>query len=165
MPDRPPAGQDIVDVIYHTVHGFPGGTAVLASRMGIPLETLRQKANINNAQHVFHPRQLLDLMYFTGNDAVLHAMAEHVGCVVTRATPDQTGGDPFEATMRIQCEFADLMRAAVDPLRRMQAEPGKPVTANELRRAEYHVQEVQAALGHLLASMRAQMPTAPKAEG
>jgi hypothetical protein len=164
VPDRPPAGQDIVDVIYHTVHGYPEGTAVLAVHMGIPLETLRQKANKNNPQHVFHPRQLLDLMYFTGNVAVLHAMAEHLGYVVNRATPDQSDGDVIEAFMRVQTDFAGLVRAVGEPLARVQDEPARQVTDNEMRRAEYQAQEVHASVGYLLASLRGAMRTEP-AEG
>lgn len=165
VPDRPPAGQDIVDVIYHTVHGYAEGTGVLALHMGIPLETLRQKANKNNPQHVFHPRQLLDLMYFTGNVAVLHAMAEHLGYVVNRATPDQSDGDVVEAFMRVQTDFASLVRAVGEPLARVQAQPGQAVTANEMRRAEYHAQEVHSSVGYLLAAMRGAMRPAPSEGG
>nr|WP_295941203.1 phage regulatory CII family protein [uncultured Acidovorax sp.] len=161
MVNRPPAGMDILDVIYHTVHGFPGGTAVLAQRMGMSLDVLRQKANVNNPQHVFHPRQLLDLMYFSGNDAILHAMADHMGRVVVNATPDQSGGDMLEASMRVQVAFADLMRAVADPLARMAGQPGQAVTGNEMRRAEECAQEHQAAMAHMLGTMRAHMRKAP----
>lgn len=161
MPDRPPAGQDIVDVIYHTVHSYSEGTGALAVHMGIPLETLRQKANRNNPQHVFHPRQLMDLMYFTGNVALLHAMAEHVGCVVNKATPDQSGGNVIEAFMRVQTDFAGLVRAVGEPLARVQGEPDRAVTGNEMRRAEYQAQEVHSSVGYLLASLRGAMRQAP----
>lgn len=159
--DKPLPGQDILDVIYHTVHGFAGGTQALATRMNIPLETLRQKANPNNTQHVFHPRQLLNLMFFTGNAGVLHTMAAHLGYGVVSAMPDQSGGEPVAAQMRLQMEFAELVRATSEPVLRLQAQPGHGVTGNEMRRAEYHAQELQAAITHMLATLRAHMPQAP----
>ena len=38
------------------------------------------------------------------------------------------------------------------------------ITGTELRRVEYHAQEVSAALAHLVASLRARMRPAPKTE-
>ena len=80
---------------------------------------------------------------------------------VNAATPDQAGGDPVEATMRLQVAFADLVKAIADPLARCKAEPGKPVTGNEVRRADYYAQEVHAAIGHVLGTLRGHARPAP----
>lgn len=165
MPDRPQGGMDINDAIYHTVHSFPGGTAALAARTGIPLETLRQKANPNNPQHNFHPRQLLDLMYFSGDVRVLHAMAEHLGYTVLRATPSQAQGSMLAAATHAQAEFADFMRAAADPVVRIEAGQGSATpTPNELRRVQYHAQEAHAAIDQVVATMRANQRPEPKGD-
>lgn len=167
MVNRPQAGLDILDVIYHTVHNFPGGTAALAARMGMTVDVLRQKANVNNTQHVFHPRQLLDLMYFTGTDGVLHAMAEHMGRVVMNASPDDSDGDMHQALAQLQGHYAEVVRHTADLLpgkRSVASGDGGTLSGNDVRRVEYHVQELHAALGHLLAAMRANMRPAPKGE-
>lgn len=164
MPDTPQA-MSVQDAIYHTVHGYPGGVAALASRMGLPVGTLTHKANPNNTTHHMRPDELLAMQHFSGDAAVLLAMAAALGYTVTRATPDQSGGDMVEATMRLQCEFADLLRAVADPLARVAGDASKPITGNEMRRAEYHAQETQAAMSHLLATLRGHMRPAPKVEG
>ena len=164
VPDMP-QGLTVQDAIYHTVHDYPGGVAALAARMGVSPNTLTHKANPNNATHHLHPLELVKLQHMSGNAAVLHAMAAALGYTVTRATPDQSGGDMVEATMRLQVEFADLLRAVADPLARVAGDAAKPVTGNEMRRAEYHAQETQAAMAHLLATLRGHMRRAPKVEG
>ena len=154
-------GMSIEDAIYHTVHSYPGGVTALAARMGVSPSTLTHKANPNNATHHLHPRELVTLQHMSGNAAVLHAMAGALGYAVNAATPDQAGGDPVEATMRLQVAFADLIKAIADPLARCKAEPGKPVTGNEVRRADYYAQEVHAAIGHVLGTLRGHARPAP----
>ena len=160
-----PGGHDVLDVIHSTVHGFVPGTAVLAERMGMSREVLQQKANRNNPQHVFHPQQLIDLMRQSGNAAVLHCIAEQMGYTVARALPDESGGDPVQAFMRLQCVLSDLIRAVADPLESARAEPGRAVTTNEMRRATAMAVDVHTAIGHLLAAMRAGMRPPPAEEG
>lgn len=155
MPDSPPEGQDVLDVIYRTVHGYPDGTAALALRMGIPLETLRQKANRNNPQHVFHPKQLLDLMYFTDNVALLHAMADAVGYVCTPAVPDQSDGDPVEAFMLQQRAQGEYSAAVADAFLLHQPTP------NAVRRVSDMAQDLIAKTGHQVAVLRGRMRKAP----
>ena len=162
-------GLDVLDVIYHTVHNAPGGTAGLASRMGMSVDVLRQKANVNNGQHVFHPKQLMALMYFTNDVTVLQAMADHLGYVVLRATPDQSDGDLVQALARLQSNSAEVVRHSADVLSSLGAAramegAGAYVTGNEVRRVEHYVQETHAALGHLLAALRANMRPEPGQE-
>lgn len=163
MPDTPQV-MSVQDAIYHTVHGYPGGVAALAARMGLPAGTLTHKANPNNTTHHMRPDELLALQHFSGNAAVLHAMAAALGYAVTRAMPDQSGGNPGAALVRLQVEFADLVRAAAEPLERLAEQPADFVTGNEVRRVDYHAQETQAAMTHLVCALRGRMRPAPKAE-
>lgn len=153
--DTPAAPMSVPDAIYHTVHTYPGGVAALAVRMGIPAGTLNHKANPNNATHYLRPDELVTLQALTGNCAVLAAMAAALGYTVTPATPDQSGANPMAALVRLQVEFADLVRAAGEPLERLAAEPGSYTTGNELRRVDWHAQELQAAVAHLVGALRA----------
>ena len=139
MPDTPQV-MSVPDAIYHTVHGYPGGVAALAARMG----TLTHKANPNNTNHYVRPDELVALQHFSGNVAVLMAMAA--------------------ALVRFQVEVADLVRAVGEPAERLAESPAAHATGNELRRVEYHAQELSAALAHLVASLRARMRPAPKVE-
>lgn len=157
LPASRPSGLDVLDAIYHAAHGGPGGVAALAARMGLSVSTLTHKVNPNNTTHNVFPRELVALQELTGNAAPLHAMADRLGYTCTRATPDQSGGDPVEAFITLQCAFADLVRAVADPLQG----DAKAVTKNEMRRAEHQAAELQAAIGHVLASLRGHMRTAP----
>lgn len=159
LPDTP-VGQDIDDAAYHTVHGYPGGPAALAPRMGVPAGTLTHKANVNNATHHFKPRELVALQQMTGNAAVLQAMAHALGYTCIRAIPDQSDGDPVEATMRMQMAHAEFWRAVADPLAH-----GRQPSRNEMRRAEQNAADLIATIGDVLAMLRGQMRTAPKVEG
>ena len=157
-------GMTVADAIYHTVHSYPGGVAALAARMGVSANTLQHKANPNNTTHYMHPQELVTLQHMSGNAAVLHAMAAALGYTAQRATPDQSDGDMVEASMRLQVAFAELMRAVADPLARVAGDASKPVTGNEVRRAEHHAHELHAAIGHMMATLRAHTRPAPGAD-
>lgn len=126
--------------------------------------TLTHKANPNNATHHLHPQELVALQHLSGDASVLHAMAAALGYTAQRATPDESDGDMVEASMRLQVQFADLLRAVADPLARVAGNAAQPVTGNELRRAEYHAHELHAAVAHMLATLRAHTRAAPKVE-
>lgn len=163
MPDTPQP-MSVQDAIYHTVHGYPGGVAALAARMGLPAGTLTHKANPNNDSHFLRPDELVAMQHFSGSVAVLQAMAAALGYTVARATPDQSGGEPVQALVRLQVEMADLARAVGDPLARMAAQPGAHPSNNELRRVQHHAEETTAAIAHLVGALRAQQRPAPKVD-
>lgn len=163
MPDTP-APMSVADAIYHTVHNYPGGVAALAARMGVPAGTLTHKANPTNASHFMRPEELVALQHFSGNPAVLLAMAAALGYTVTRATPDQSEGNLHAALVRLQVEFADLVRAAGEPAERLADAPQGYVTTNEVRRVEYHAQETQAAMSALVGALRGRLRPAPKVD-
>ena len=93
-----------------------------------------------------------------GQHHVLHAMAHALGYTCTRATPDQSGGDPVEAQMRFAVAVADLLRAHADAV----LEGDGAVTRNMVRRAEHHAQEAIASINHLVATLRGRMRAAPE---
>jgi len=156
VPNKP-EGMSIDDAIYHTVHGYPGGVTALAARMGVSPNTLTHKVNPNNTTHHLHPRELMAMQYLSGDATVLHAMAAQLGYTCTAALPDQSGGDPVDAFMRLQVAFADLVRAVADPL----AEQGHAVTSNEMRRADAMAGDLHTAIGHVLVSLRGRMRKPP----
>ncbi|SFE88521.1 hypothetical protein SAMN04489711_106263 [Paracidovorax wautersii] len=151
-----PGGADLLEAIYQTVHTFLPGTKVLADALGMSVDVLRQKANRNNGQHVFHPQQLVALQRAAGNAAILHSMARALGYTVTRGAPDQSGGDPVEAFMRFQLAVSEVVRAAADAM----LEPGH-VTTNQVRRVDYQVQDLHASGDALLAAVRGRLRPVP----
>ena len=160
-----PQGLSVADAIYHTVHGYPGGVSALAARMGVSANTLTHKANPNNATHHLHPQELVALQHLSGDASVLHAMAAALGFACTRALPDQAGGSAVEAVMRLQCAFADFMRAVADPLARMESGGATWATNTELRRAAELAGDLQAEIGHMVACLRAHKRPAPRVGG
>lgn len=159
---HPDSGLTVEDAIYHTCHGYLGGVAALAARMGLPVGTLTHKANPNNTTHHMRPAELLSMMLFTGNASVLHAMASSLGYTVSKAAPDQAGGNAVEAVMRLAMAHSDFVRAVADPLARMEADGNTWPTGHELRRAEYMAAAAHAEIDHTLATLRAHKRPEPK---
>lgn len=157
QPSRQP-GQDILDAFYNTVHGYPGGVAALAARMGVSSNTLTHKANPNTTTHQANPRELVSVQVFTGNFAVLHAMAEALGHTCTLATPDQSGGEPVDTLMRLHSAFADFVRATADAVH----DGDGALSSAQVRRADHDAQEVIAAVGHAMAMLRGRLRKAPQ---
>ncbi|KTT14736.1 phage regulatory CII family protein [Pseudacidovorax intermedius] len=147
------------EAVWHVVHDYEGGLDEVARHLGIPSGTLQHKVNRNNKTHYLRPEELLAAMLFTGNAHALHAMAAALGFVCTRATPDQAGGDPVEAVMRLEVAQADFIRALADAVL---AGDGQ-VTRNQVRRAEAMGQELIASVGHAVAMLRGRMRPAPAA--
>lgn len=160
LPDRV-RGQDVGDAAYNTAHGYPGGVRALALRMGVNPDTLTAKVNPQNTTHHLSLREAVAMQQFSDNTAVLHAMAEALGYACTRATPDQSGGDPVEAVMRYEAAHAELVKAVADGVL---AGP-QGLTPNAMRRADSAAQDAIASTGHLLAMLRRRLRPAPGAGG
>lgn len=153
-------GQNVGDAAYATVRNYPGGAAALAPRLGMSTNTLLHKTNPSVTTHILSVEEALAIQDFTGNHAMLHAMAEALGYTCSRVTPDQAGGDPTEAIMRMQVAQADLMRALADGVL---AGPNG-VTGNHMRRAVHMAEEAIGTIGHALAMLRGRMRPAPKVD-
>jgi len=152
-----PRGQDVLDAAYHTAHGYPGGIAALALRMGVSDNTLTHKVNPNNSTHNLTLREAMAMQTLSNNSAILHAMADALGYACTPATPDQDGGDPVDTCMRLQQSHADFLHAVADAVRAGDAR----VTPNQARRADHCAQELIACVGNTLAMLRGRMRPAP----
>lgn len=84
--------MNVDDAFFHTVYDF-GNVDALAARMGVKAGVLRNKANPNNPANVPSLRDADLAMTFTGNYAVLHALAENHGHVCIKVTADAPAGD------------------------------------------------------------------------
>lgn len=153
-------GQDVPDAAYNTAHDYPGGIGTLALRMGVNANTLTNKVNPQNTTHHLSLREAVKMQDISGNYAILHAMAESLGHTCTRATPDQSFGDPIEAFMRMQVALADFSRAIADAVR----DGDGAATTNQVRRADHHAQEAIASIGHTLAMLRSRVRAAPESQ-
>lgn len=67
----------VVDAIYQTV--AKAGADVLAAHMGMPVSTLRKKADFKNTTHYFRPEELVALQAFAGDYSINHALAAELG--------------------------------------------------------------------------------------
>lgn len=152
------AGQDVFDAAYNTAHHYPGGVAALAVRMGMSANTLAHKVNPTNTTHHLSLREAVAMQQLSGNVTILHAMADALGYAATPISADQSGGDPVDTMMRLQSEFADLVRAVADALR----SDDQYVTGNQMRRADWHAQEVAAVVGRTLSMLRSRMRPKPE---
>lgn len=154
LPDMP-VGMTVADAIYHTVHNYPGGVVALAARMGVSANTLTHKANPNNDTHHMRPDELVAIQFFSGNYAVLHAMAAALNHSATPASRDQSDGDPVEAFMHQQRAQGEYCAAMADAL---QADCPTP---NAVRRVSVMAQDLIATIGHQVAVLRGRMRKAP----
>lgn len=153
-------GQTVGDAAYAAVRNYPGGAAALAPRLGMSANTLLHKTNPAVPTHILSVEEALAIQDFTGNHAILHAMAEALGYTCSRATPDLSGGDPTEAIMRMQVAQADLLRALADGV--LAGQGG--VTGNHMRRVVHMAEEAIATVGHAVAMLRGRMRQAPKVD-
>jgi hypothetical protein len=154
LPDMP-VGMTVQDAAYHTVHGYPGGVAALAVRMGVSANTLTHKANPNNDTHHLRPDELVAMQALSGNYAVLHAMAAALGHVCSPAMPDQSEGDPVEVFMAQQRAQGEYSAALADAM--LVEHP----TPNAVRRVAAMAQDLIAKTGHQVAVLRGRMRKTP----
>jgi hypothetical protein len=72
------------DAFHQTVHNAPGGCPALAARLGMSPTILRNKANPNNDVNVVTIDDIDRVMTITEDYAVLHALAQAHGFVLTK---------------------------------------------------------------------------------
>lgn len=85
--------MNILDAIYTTVRDAAGGPEVLAVRMGIRPQILRNKANPNADANYFSPLELDTLLALTGDHSILHAYARNHGYVFVKVEHDVIPSD------------------------------------------------------------------------
>jgi hypothetical protein len=81
------------DAFYQTCKRYPGGFESLAPRMNMSAQVLRNKANPNASVNHVHICDIENIMTFTGDLAVLHALAQGQGCAVVKVDADGNASD------------------------------------------------------------------------
>lgn len=122
------AGQipaDVQDAFYRVTHDYAGGEAkgggvpALARKMGMPVGTLYNKANVNETSH--HKPTLADAVLaqvISGDHRILHAMANTLGEVCFPLPDLSQASDEalLELMNNIGAEGGDLYRAVNEGL-------------------------------------------------
>jgi hypothetical protein len=85
--------MNISDAIYKTVRDAVGGPEVLAVRMGLRTQILRNKANPNSDTNYFSPLELDTLMALTGDTGILQAYAINHGYTMIRTEQEVDPSD------------------------------------------------------------------------
>lgn len=145
MPDVQVAARQIADE-------HPGGIAALARALEMPASTLEKKLNPDNMQYKLSITEALRLQQASGRHYILQAMAAGLNRVCLPATPDQSGGDPVQAFMRLQLAFGELTAALADSLHEGQH------SRNAQRRIEYQANELMATVGAIVGASAARVP-------
>lgn len=145
---------DVVAAAYLMAHNFRGGVRALAEEMGVSANTLQNKLNPCNTTHHITLKESV-LMQLTAKDpGILRAMAAALGYSCAPAIPDLSGGDPVEAFMFFQREVGEFTSSVADAL-----EGGQAVSRNELKRIQYHANELTVAVAHMVATVADRTPS------
>lgn len=147
-------GMSVKDVIYHLAH-HDGDIAALAKRMGKSPDTLTAKVNPNNTTHHVTVEEALQMQELTGLSWILQAEAARLGFTVIKSVPASTN-DPHALYWQMGALVADLQHAVSDAF-------AQGVTGNSMRRCDGLASEAISAINNLLAGLRAELPTPPKA--
>ncbi len=82
--------MDVIDTAHKTVHNAAhGGSAALATRLGMSVTILNNKVNPHAKAHHLRLDEALAIMEFTGDHSIIQAMAHRLGgvyCEVSSAT-------------------------------------------------------------------------------
>lgn len=100
----------IEDALYHAVHGYPGGVAELARRMGLAAPTLYGMANPNEPGHGWTLKHVRSVLAFTGDLRPLQALCEENGGVFVptrNAALDEAASVEMN---KLAAEFGDVAR-------------------------------------------------------
>lgn len=129
--------MDQLDIAVHqTAHDAPGGLPALAVRMGKRESTLRGKVCPTTDEHKLTLREALAMMELTGDDRILHVMAESRGYTLQRkALPDAQS--LVSAVLDADAEHGDIaqqIRAAISDGKLTEAE--KADITREIDQAE-----------------------------
>lgn len=145
LPDKSSEAKSIYPVIHRSVDAYKRGTDDLALRLGIPVNSLRQKLNVNNDTHNFHPAQLMLLMRELDDVTILKHMAQFLGYVVH---PDRRifDGDLLDALAEFQMAVGELVVHAARLQREKASGEKLYATSNDVNRGHFHAQEVHHAL-------------------
>jgi len=128
------------DALYKTVKEFPGSVEVLALRMGVNAQILRNKVNPNITTN--HPtlHDVEMIMDITGDYRVLDALADSTGHVLTKVDIQATPSDMavLEMITHVWVENGNVGNAVNDTLADGRVERHEVV---KVRQAVYRTQQ------------------------
>lgn len=74
--------MDVIDAAHKTVHNAThGGSAALATRLGMSVAVLNNKVNPSAPAHHLRLDEAMAIMEFTGDHSIIQAMAQRLGGV------------------------------------------------------------------------------------
>lgn len=142
--------------LYHVVKKFKGGAVALAEMMGISSSSLSHKANPNDANAHASPREMIDIMVFTGDKSPLRAMAAELGEIcIPMLDLEHAGAEASEVIASTVQEFSEMLTASSMPI------GGRAVNDNQLAKIEREALEAIAAI-HALVGLARRMNRAAK---
>lgn len=150
--------MDKTRALQRAIDGYPLGTQVLASLLGMSPTTLRHKANPNDPRQFFSPEEVIALQRETGNHGGLQVEAEALGYVLLKCPGELAPDQAMALVTGAVREFGDFMREWSD------AHADNEITANELQRIDAELQAATAAM-QAMRSFAAAMHEARRPKG
>ena len=83
--------MDVIDAAHRTVHSSShGGSAALATRLGMSVTILNNKVNPNAPAHHLRLDEAVTIMEFTNDHSIIKAMAHRLGGVYSQVDSNET---------------------------------------------------------------------------
>lgn len=102
--------MDIIDAAYKTVHSAKhGGSKPLASRMDMSSTVLNSKVNPNCDTHHLRLDEAVTIMEFTGDHAIIKAMAHRLGGVYSQVDSSDTQASLLMTALSSSARQGDVM--------------------------------------------------------
>lgn len=106
------------DAVYRLVHGYPGGVAAMAARMGVNAHSLQNKVNPNEPAAHTYIEDAEMMTAISGDAQVAQALASACGhvCLPVKPLPDLANKELAEKIALAGKEFGDVMAATLSAI-------------------------------------------------
>lgn len=141
--------MDQLDIAIHqTAHDAPGGLEALARTMGLGAQVLRNKVCPTTDTHKLSLREAVAMMDATGDDRILHVIADMRGySLERRALPD--AASIVQAVLSAGSEQGDVSKAIQEALADGKlTEREKAKIAQEIREAQRTLDALNSTVQH-----------------
>ena len=102
--------MDVIDTAHKTVHNpAHGGSAALATRMGMSVAVLNNKVSPTCSTHHLRLDEALTVMEFTGDHSIIQAMASRLGGVYCEVTGEATKDELIMTALSASACQGDVM--------------------------------------------------------
>lgn len=102
--------MNVIDAAHKAVHNpTHGGSAALATRMGMSVAVLNNKVNANCDTHHLRLDEALTIMEFTGDHSIIQAMASRLGGVYCEVTGEATKDELIMTALSASACQGDVM--------------------------------------------------------